>query len=507
MNKRILNICLIIMLLFIPCLVLTACDNKPNNAVVIYVDFDSNGGTEVESIKTEDYKVSKMPKNPTKEHCIFKGWFADDDTFLIPFSVNILQSYPLQENTPEKRITVYAKWELVSHTITLDKEIDNSNILVYKYGDVINNEPTPEIEGYEFLGWYQDSQLSTRVIFPYTVTANDNFYAKMQKERYYIRQIDNTDSSIISENWYYFGDTISLSYADKVGYNKGDWYFVNLPYTISKNTESYIIPDLGSNEANIGLRTTYSLDWYIFKFNLNNSTSSNPIIKEVRYSQNVIISHPTHIDETLVFDGWFDQPVGGNLISQTSSFIVSSDFENGEQVNLYAHWRKKQYVFKFYNSYSSINNNEELINETVEIGSIFNLPIIDEAGRGQYNCYWVIGRIGGYDYQYDPKKLGNPSEQLTITDYGDDGTTIKVYITGEVERYTLSVNGGFVRCSKGSVISLNIPTAEEGYEFVGYFSEKNGNGTYLGYDTYTVPDLGENDATLTFYAYFKQIEN
>lgn len=506
MNKRILNVCLIIMLLFLPCLVLTACDNKSNNTIVIYVDFDSNGGTEVESIKTEDYKVSKMPKNPTKEHCIFKGWFTDDDTFLIPFSINILQNYPLQENTPEKRITVYAKWELVSHTITLDKEIDDSSVLVYKYGDIIYNEPTPEIEEYEFLGWYHDSQLSNRVIFPYTVTTNDNFYAKTKKERYYIRQIDNIDSSIISEKWYYFGDTISLSYPDKVGYNKGDWYFVNLPYTISKDADNYIIPDLGANESNIGLRTTYSANCYTFKFNFNNSSSSNPIIKEVEYGQNVSLVHPTHIDKTLVFDGWFDQPVGGNLISQTSSFIVNSDFENGKQVELYAHWRTKKYTFKFYESYSDFNN-EEMFSLVVEVGSIINLPNIDEIGRGLYDCYWLVGKIGINEYKYNPKKLGNPNEQLTVSDYGDDETIIKVYITGEKEKYVLTVNDGLLSCSKGFVISLDIPDAEEGYEFVGYYSEKNGNGTYLGYDSYTVPDLGDNGATLTFYAYFKQLEN
>ena len=52
---------------------LSAC----GNTVEFTIDFDSNGGTEVSSVKTDGSSTVSIPDNPTKEGFIFGGWYWD----------------------------------------------------------------------------------------------------------------------------------------------------------------------------------------------------------------------------------------------------------------------------------------------------------------------------------------------------------------------------------------------------------------------------------------------
>jgi len=507
MKKKISKIFIVMLLLSCSLIFLSACDldsNESNNSIVIYVDFNTNGGSVVESIKTSDYKVAKMPINPTKEHFVFQGWYADNRTYLIPFSVNVLQNYPLQNNNPERRITVYAKWKLEQFLILLDSDINGVTEKTYNYETVISNLQSPTIDGYEFFGWYQDELFTDAVVFPYTVTKNDVFYAKVEKEKYYIKQTNNRTKEIIDEKWCYYGDSLTLNYGDLIGYYKTNWRILNKGVTIDSNLTSYIVPDLGDNNEIISIETSFFPNIYTFTFNLNKETNTTPIIRNTRFNDRIVISTPTINSPTMTFAGWYDSASGGNLISIDSSFLVNMVYENNAEKTFFAQWRKKVYNFEYY--YSLSLSGQPLSTLKYEIGTTINLPLIEETGRGQYNCYWNIYSIGSSIIDLQKVKLGNPGEEIVISDYGADASIVRVYITGERERYSLSVNGGGTICSMGSVITLNIPEIEEGYEFKGYYSQPDGQGTYLGYDSYTVPDLGDNGAALGFYAYFENIQ-
>lgn len=99
-------------LLFISFFIITACDNTGQ----LEIEFDSNGGSFVESISTEGETFIVMPENPTKEGYVFGGWYWDDNAFIIPFTGSSLLDVPLSSD-----MTVYAKWSDIS--LSLDSKL------------------------------------------------------------------------------------------------------------------------------------------------------------------------------------------------------------------------------------------------------------------------------------------------------------------------------------------------------------------------------------------------
>lgn len=56
---------------------LSAC----TNSVEFTINFDSNGGSEVSSIKTDGTSSITLPNDPIKDGYSFAGWYWDNGTF------------------------------------------------------------------------------------------------------------------------------------------------------------------------------------------------------------------------------------------------------------------------------------------------------------------------------------------------------------------------------------------------------------------------------------------
>lgn len=93
MNKRILNVCLIFMLLFIPCLVLTACSIGKKK-----LEFYVNGEL-YEIIRTSGNEQIKLPDVPTSSEQIFDGWYFEGTS--VEFTCD---TYVTTELTANKKI-------------------------------------------------------------------------------------------------------------------------------------------------------------------------------------------------------------------------------------------------------------------------------------------------------------------------------------------------------------------------------------------------------------------
>lgn len=77
----------------------------------IYISFDSNGGTIVETVEAEKGSAIEAPLNPSKEGYEFKGWYLNNN--LYNFNNNI-----------DENITLLAEWEKV----VVKQENNNSNL-------------------------------------------------------------------------------------------------------------------------------------------------------------------------------------------------------------------------------------------------------------------------------------------------------------------------------------------------------------------------------------------
>ena len=101
------------------------------------ITFDTNGGSEIDSI-TQDYGTAiTAPADPTRKGYTFRGWDKE-----------------IPETMPADNITVKAQWEINQYTITFDTN-GGSEIapITQDYGTAITAPDNPTRKGYTFKGW------------------------------------------------------------------------------------------------------------------------------------------------------------------------------------------------------------------------------------------------------------------------------------------------------------------------------------------------------------------
>lgn len=146
------------------------------------VTFDSMGGSEVASARTDETGYVEMPEPPQKDGFVFTGWYEDTD-FTIPFDNGLVQ----------KDITVYARWqtnptvERISPAngetgvslnpeikIYWDSEMDSSSInedsVIISAGDV-----TLDISEYTVDNSLVNGKTLTRVVFNHSLSMNKTY--------------------------------------------------------------------------------------------------------------------------------------------------------------------------------------------------------------------------------------------------------------------------------------------------------------------------------------------
>lgn len=132
--------------------------------------FNSNGGTQVESIIGKYNSVITMPANLTKAGFVFDGWYMDEE----------LTQIFVSSTMPMGPTYLYAKWiDAPSHTVTFETDCEVVvDPIEVKEGVVIPAQPI-EKAGWEFVGWYRNAELTdTNLVMG---TEDVVLYAKWKK--------------------------------------------------------------------------------------------------------------------------------------------------------------------------------------------------------------------------------------------------------------------------------------------------------------------------------------
>lgn len=162
---------------------------KPTKDVTLYakwlqkysVYFETNGGNEIETIKTG--LLTELPE-PVRTNYIFEGWYLDGsltgNKVQLPYEVT-------------KNIILYAKWS-PTYLVTV---VSNGGSEVPSFrARVIESLTTPERSGYTFMGWYTDIELSMEASFPITLSGDITLYANWVKN--YTVSFETNGGSAIS---------------------------------------------------------------------------------------------------------------------------------------------------------------------------------------------------------------------------------------------------------------------------------------------------------------------
>ena len=142
------------------------------------VKYNANGGSGAPKSQTKTYGVTLRLSStrPTRPHYTFLGWAT---------SANGSVAYqPGGNYTANKAVTLYAKWQIVSHTITYNAGANGGTVngsatrsVSVAYGSSLS-VPVAERKNYTFVGWNtKQDGTGTMVSDGYTVTGNLTLYA------------------------------------------------------------------------------------------------------------------------------------------------------------------------------------------------------------------------------------------------------------------------------------------------------------------------------------------
>ena len=140
MNK--VKVALLLLLISIS-IIFVACDKDVEFTVNFEVD-----GEIYHEIDTKTKETITLPANPTRAGYNFAGWYVDKDVGEQPFTAQWLV-----DNPPTENITVYAKWDLDSFTITFDSNGGSAAAAITKlFSEAITAPDEPTKDGYTFEG-------------------------------------------------------------------------------------------------------------------------------------------------------------------------------------------------------------------------------------------------------------------------------------------------------------------------------------------------------------------
>lgn len=139
----------------------------------VTISFESNGGTVVNPIRVIENGYLSIPE-VSKEGYSLEGWYT-----------NVNEKWDFIMDVATEDITLYAKWNINSYTITFETNGGTQvSPLTQEYNTIVIESPLPIKDGYQFIGWYKDQDL----LEPYQLTnipAEDLIlYAKWTSEAY-----------------------------------------------------------------------------------------------------------------------------------------------------------------------------------------------------------------------------------------------------------------------------------------------------------------------------------
>lgn len=112
---------------------------------------------------------------------------------LLAFSLAACHKTSGDDNKPDTPPSPPTPPAPTEFTVTFDS--CGGNTVPSVKGKTVQTEPLPEKDGFDFVGWYDNSDYSgNRVVFPYTISKDVKFYAKWQEKATYVQStLDDFD--------------------------------------------------------------------------------------------------------------------------------------------------------------------------------------------------------------------------------------------------------------------------------------------------------------------------
>ena len=349
--------------------------------------------------------------------------------------------------------TLYAQWKANTYTITYNYNYDNiSETRNIVFGQAYNTVwITPEREGYEFNGWFDENGIKVDSASIYSIARNQTLSADWKELTDYVNvtYFDGTTKLNETPIKVGFGTDYAYSYS-KTGYTVTGW--------LDENNNA-AVPDTYEPEQEVKVYLQATPITYTVQFDTGEGSKVDDIIATYDVEFSLPVSTRTGHDLT-----W---NVPGDYASQPANALVKNlTPENGETVVITAVWTPKTYTVTF----NANGGTCTAASKTVTYDSTYgSLPTPTQSGY-TFNG-WYTAESGG-----------TKIESTTTVKITENQT---LYAQWSRIKYTVTynANGGSVSTTSVTVNagdSTTLPTpTQSGYTFNGWYTAASG-GTKVG---------------------------
>ncbi|MEL7569421.1 MAG: InlB B-repeat-containing protein, partial [Eubacteriaceae bacterium] len=428
-------------------------DIVPANNITLYakwtantytISFDSTGGSAVNSIDAEYSTKITAPTAPVKTGYTFAGWYKEDSLTNIWVFAN--------DTVPANNITLYAKWDINSYTVSFNSMGGSSVESVNAdYIAKIVAPTAPAKTGYTFAGWYKEEALTNAWDFDNdTIPANNiTLYAKWETAIYTVTFKDTYGNIYYSINAEY-NTTIEEPYPPIL---KNEKIFTGWYKDSAKTIAWDFSYDKVTDNVNIYAGSLYRADW------LHIDTRGGSQVASVRAYYNQKITPPASpTKEGYTFAGWYKD------YTLTIPWDFDNDVYTGDfATSLYAAWIKNEYSNYNFNDY---NKMQKFLN-----------------ARSDYNSYTNGQYLNDFYNQDDPSTwigiIWSSTTPKRITGISWSGTN-KQYLAGTLDvSYLNSLTS--LTCTDTRILKINASNCKslvtiscyDTQAYLGYINEIN----------------------------------
>ena len=401
--------------------------------------FIVNGGDAINSL-LEPYQSPITVPDAERENYEFKGWFKDAD-FNVPFTDTLM---------PLNGATVYAKWEVITYSITynLFGAVNNpENITEFTYETPNFTLLDPEFGGIEFLGWYDNAQFSGEQIteLDFSVLEDIELFARWDFIPTVVLDFEPNGGDPVSSILETPGTSIVLPVTSRQGYTfEGWWYYDTEEEVFLSQFTATTMPFHGA--------TLYA-KWEPIEYTITFEVNDGSAVADITQGFDTEITLPVTTKQGYTFEGWF--------FYDTVEEVFLAEFTATKMpfagAELYAKWEAIEYTITF-----EVNNGSAVANITQDFDTEITLPLTTKQGYTFEGWFF-----------YDTVEEVFLAE-FTATKMPFEGA--ELYAKWEAIEYTITfeANGGDAVADliQGYETEIELPTTSRlGYTFEGWFTD------------------------------------
>ena len=404
-------------------------------------------------------------------------------------------------------------------TDMIDNDYINSSAL-------INQDWTPQKEGYTFLGYYYDSSdESSKLTSTSAYTEGVCYYAKWTESPLVNYSTNDSNAGTVSKTSEYVSSSVNSPYGAtaivaKDNYHFDGWYGEDPNYKISdeetlKPGKATLFKGL-SNTSYYG--GTYSYDTSNKVYNVITSTSS----MNSNWGSGVSLNS----SELIPYNKWYIvsfeiyAPVSSSVVIDINNYVNSGDNLNGNDNDFGPSSAEKNRIFYLEgNQTSSSNQFSVAANNWYKVTFGYKNSRSDNTSKIPIIDYSGIGFVHDTSLGNQTFKIRNVQEMIADNYLGSAGNYTAIFAQ---DKYTVIFNGngntGGTEVAEGNTeysekygvgdFTKNLRNyfVKDGYYFCGWNTSSDGSGTsYEGNKYLYYTDLSEeNGAAVTLYAQWKK---